>query len=116
MFVSDEDTNYVTGKPIPKFATSIAGPLVQDDTTIGISFTVYSNLVVPVVTVPPLTNIGPVAASVMSANGANSLTLDWTAAPGNYTYSVWATTNLLQPFSNLVSGLVFTNTVGTCTT
>ena len=45
VFVSDQDTNYVTGQPIPFFAYSIAGPLIQDDATIGISFTVYSNLV-----------------------------------------------------------------------
>jgi hypothetical protein len=209
VFVSDQDTNFVTGKPIPQFATSIAGPLIQDDTTIGITFTVYSNLVVPVppptftvaitnplagavftapanvniaasatvssgtitnvqfltngnsvgaavtppfsitasnlaagtyeltavataaglsatssvvtitvsapIVIPPLTNIGTAGAAVTRAGGTNTITLTWTAAPSNYTYSVWSTTNLLQPFSNLVSNLVFTNANGTYT-
>jgi hypothetical protein len=111
LFVSDEDTNYVTGKPIPRFADSVAGPLIQDDTTIGISFTVYSNLVVPV-SLPPLTNVGTLAAAVTGAGGTNNVTLTWTAVPSNYTYSVWFSTNLLQRFSNLVSGLTFTNAIG----
>jgi hypothetical protein len=209
VFVDDQDTNYVVGKPIPQFATSIAGPLVQDDATIGIEFTVYSNLVVPVTTptftvaitnppngatftapanvniaasatvstgtitnveflangtpvgaalappfsvtatnltagnyvltavassagysatssvvtitvtsstvIPPLTNVGNLSAAVTGAGGTNNIILKWTAAPSNYTYSVWFTTNLLQPFSNLVSGLVFTNTIGSYT-
>ena len=111
VFVSDEDTNYVTGKPIPPFATSIAGPLIQDDALIGVSFTVYSNLVVPV-SLPPSPTIG---ATVASAGGTNNVTLTWTAVPNTAKYSVWSSTNLLQPFATLASGLVFTNTVGTYT-
>ncbi len=114
VFVSDQDTNYVVGKPIPQFATSIAGPLIQDSALIGVSFTVWSNLVVPVsVVIPPLTNVGSLSASITGAGGTNNITLIWTAMPSNYTYSVWYSTNLLQSFSNLVSGLVFSNTVGT---
>jgi hypothetical protein len=115
VYLSGQDTNYVTGKPIPAFATSIAGPLWQEDTAgavIGIEFTVYSNQVVPVTTP---TNLGNLAGAVTTAGGTNNVTLTWTAVPTNDTYSVWFTTNLLQPFSNLVSGLVFTNTVGTYT-
>jgi hypothetical protein len=114
VFVSDQDTNFVTGKPIPQFAYSIAGPLIQDDTTIGISFTVYSNLVAPA-SLPPLTNVGTLGAAVTGAGGTNSVILKWTAVPSNYTYSVWSSTNLSQPFTNLVSGLVFTNAIGTYT-
>jgi hypothetical protein len=116
VFVSDQDTNFVTGKPIPQFATSIAGPLIQDDAAIGISFTVWSNLVVPA-SLPPLTNIVNLSASVSSGpvgTNGSGLTLTWTAVP-SYTYSVWSSLDLLQPFSNLVSGLVFSNTVGTYT-
>jgi hypothetical protein len=114
VYLSDYDTNYVAGKPIPPFATSIAGPLWQDDTTgleVGIEFTVYSELVVPA-SLPPLTNTGSLGASFSSSAGTSNLVLSWTAVPSNYTYSVWATTNLLKPFSNLVSGLVFSNALG----
>ena len=40
--------------------------------------------------------------------------MQWSAIPSN-SYSIWGTTNLLQPFTNLVSGLVFTNTTGSYT-
>ncbi|HEY3854910.1 MAG TPA: hypothetical protein VGO67_10995 [Verrucomicrobiae bacterium] len=117
VFISDQDTNFVVGQPIPPFATSIAGPLIQDDGTIGISFTVWSNLVAPA-SLPPLTNILNLSAglsTVTNTSGTNSITLNWTAVPSNYTYSVWYSADITKPFSNLVSGLVFSNTLGTYT-
>ena len=200
VFLSDQDTNLINGKLIPPFALSIAGPLVQDDLSIGITFTVWTNLVLPVPTVAitnpapgatfaapatvsigaaasvlgnvvtnvqffvnsnlagasttvpynvtatnlaagsyaltavatawgisatsapvditvtgtPPTTITNLTAGVGSANGTNSLLLQWSAIPSN-SYSIWGTTNLLQPFTNLVSGLVFTNTTGSYT-
>jgi hypothetical protein len=112
IFVSDEDTNYVTGQPIPAFAYSIAGPLIQDDTTVGLSFTVYSNLV----TSPP---VGPVTitnlAGAVSGKGTN-FTLTWTAVANTASYSVRYSTNVAGPFTNvLASGLVFSGTLGTYT-
>jgi hypothetical protein len=112
IFVSDQDTNLVVGQLIPSFASSISGPLIQDDLVVGISFTVYSNLVVSAPT-PPVTTIG---GALTTAGGTNGLTLTWTAVPSD-TYSVKFTTNLTLPFTNVAaSGLVFTNTIGTYTT
>lgn len=63
---------------------------------------------------PPLTSVGNLGGA-FAGNGVNSVTLTWTAVPNIYTYSVWFATDLSQPFANLVSGLVFSNTVGTYT-
>jgi hypothetical protein len=114
VFVSDQDTNYVAGQPIPAFATSIAGPLIQDNTVIGITFTVYSNLVVG--SSSTLT-IGKIAtAPAPGTGGTNNVTLTWTAVPAA-TYSVRYSTNLLTPLTNIAaSGLTFTNTSGVYST
>ncbi len=109
VFVSDQDTNYVTGQPIPQFAYSIAGPLIQDDLTVGISFTVYSNLVSAF---PPSFNTTGMA---MTGLGGTNFTLTWTAVPYAYTYSVSATTNLSDPWTKLASGLWFNTANGTYT-
>jgi hypothetical protein len=108
VFVSDQDTNYVTGHPIPQFAYSIAGPLIQDDLTVGISFTVYSNLVSAP---PPSFNAG----TALTGPGGTNFTLLWTAVPYTYTYSVLAATNLLDPWTKLASGLWFSTANGTYT-
>ena len=50
VYVTAQDTNLVVGQPIPQFAYSISGPLIQDNLAVGIAFTVYSNLVT---TAPP---------------------------------------------------------------
>jgi len=106
--VSDQDTNYVTGHPIPKFAYSIAGPLIQDDLTVGISFTVYSNLVSAP---PPAVNM----AAALSGPHGTSFTLAWSAVPYSYTYSVLTTTNVSNPWTTLASGLWFSNAIGAYT-
>jgi hypothetical protein len=108
VFVSDQDTNCVTGKLIPQFAYAISGPLIQDDLTVGISFTVYSNLV----TAPPP------SATVTGAHagpGGSNFTLAWTAIPYDYTYSVLTTTNLSHPWTKQASGLWFSTANGTYT-
>ena len=109
IFVSDQDTNLVTGKPIPAFATSIAGPLIQDDTTVGISFTVYSNLVTTA-TPPPSINVTATFTGVSPTN----FTLSWTANSSS-TYSVLASTNVAGPYSAIASGLSFSTGNGTYT-
>ncbi len=109
IFVSDQDTNYVTGQLIPFFAYSIAGPLIQDDATIGITFTVYSNLVSAP---PPQPTAG---AAVAGANGTNNVTLSWTAVPYSYTYGVLYATNVQGPWASLASGLWFSSTNGAYT-
>jgi len=113
VFVSDQDTNYVVGQPIPSHAYSIAGPLVQDDATIGIEFTVYSNLVVNAPASPvTITNLAG------AKSGAN-IVLTWTAVPTTASYSVWYATNVALPFANwtkLATGLTFGTSSGTYTT
>jgi len=108
VFVSDQDTNYVTGQPMPQFAYSIAGPLIQDDLTVGISFTVYSNLVSAP---PPAMNV----AAALSGIGGTNFTLAWRAVPYGYTYSVRTTTNVSKPWTTLASGLWFSTANGTYT-
>jgi len=108
VFVSDQDTNFVTGKLIPQFAYAISGPLIQDDLTVGISFTVYSNLV----TAPPA---APTLGMAHAGLGGSNFTLAWTAVPYNYTYSILTTTNLSKPWTKLVSGLWFSTATGTYT-
>jgi hypothetical protein len=109
IFVSDQDTNFVTGKPIPAFALSIAGPLIQDDTTVGISFTVYSNLVTSVGP-PPSINVTALFTGVSPTN----FTLSWTANSSS-TYSVLASTNVAGPYAPIASGLSFGSGNGTYT-
>jgi len=108
VYLSDQDTNYVTGQKMPQFAYSIAGPLIQDDTTVGIEFTVYTNLVS---TPPAAVTLG----GTLSESGGTKFTLNWTAVPYTYTYSVLSTTNLDQPFTPLASGLWFSTANGTYT-
>jgi len=108
VFVSDQDTNFVTGQPMPQFAYSISGPLIQDNSTVGVSFTVYSNLV----TAPPPLGAAGVA---FAGLGGTNFTLAWTAVPYYYTYTVLTTTNLSQPWTKLGSGLWFGTPSGTYT-
>jgi hypothetical protein len=108
VYVSDQDTNFIPGQKIPQFAYSIAAPLIQVNTTIGLEFTVFTNLVTAA---PPAVTIG----GGLSFNGGTKFTLNWTAVPNIYTYTVLSTTNLNIPFTPLASGLFFTTTNGTFT-
>ena len=114
--VSDQDTNFVVGQPMPQFAYSIAGPLITDSGSsipIGIEFTVYSNLVTNA-SLPPVT-ITNLAGSI--TGGGADFTLTWTAGPNTASYSVLHATNVMGPWTNkLATGLTFTNTQGSYST
>ncbi len=110
VYVTAQDTNLVVGQPIPQFAYSIAGPLVQDDLAVEIEFTVYSNLVTTS-PAPP----APTLAGSITGGGAN-FTLTWTAVPTTVSYSVRYSTNVAGPYTNkLATGLTFGTTAGTYT-
>jgi hypothetical protein len=106
VFVSDQDTNLVVGQPLPQHAYSIAGPLVQDDTTVGIEFTVYTNLVV---------NAPVTITNLAGAISGTNFTLTWTAVP-TVSYSVLYSTNVAGPYTRVATDLTFANTSGTYTT
>jgi hypothetical protein len=112
--VSDQDTNFVAGQPMPQFAYSIAGPLITDSGSsipVGIEFTVYSNLVTNAA-LPPVT-ITNLAGAISGTN----FTLTWTAVANTASYSVLYATNVAGPWTNkLATGLTFPNTQGTYTT
>jgi hypothetical protein len=109
VYVTAQDTNLVVGQPIPQFAYSIAGPLVQDNTAVEIEFTVYSNLV----TTAPLPPAPTLAGSI--TGDGSTFTITWTAST-SASYSVWYSTNVAGPYTDkLATGLTFGTTAGTYT-
>jgi hypothetical protein len=114
IFVSAECTN-VTGQ-MPAFAWSILGPMVafasgtsqpQNGPLPGYEF--YITDLGDVITSPPPAATGSVAFS------GNDAVLTWDAVPYSYSYSVLAASDVTGPWSPLVTGLTFTNSVGTYT-
>lgn len=97
---------------IPAFASSVTGPLFQDDTTFEIELTDPSQIATnSIVQLPPAPTV---SATASEAGGTNTVTLMWTAVPGD-SYNVIYATNVAGPYMTLASGLVFTNDDGTYT-
>jgi PKD repeat protein len=106
IYTSSYDTDLVVGKPIPKFAYSVTGTLDQFGTPPvewELITTVYSNIVT---SPPPPVNV----TAALSGSGGSSVTLTWTPVPYDYTYTVRSATNVAGPYTNLATGLWFTNT------
>ena len=110
----------VRNKPKPAFAWTITGVLNQfpPSSLNGVATKVgYEVLVSRWQDV--VTNAPP-AVTIQTTRSGNDMVLNWTAAPpysdssiGAYCYSVYASPNVIGPYLPLVTGLTFTNTLGT---
>jgi hypothetical protein len=98
------------GQTLPAFAWSVIGPFTQN----------LGNGVAPrnqgyQVTVTRFADIvtnPPAAVTLTDSRSGNSTTLNWTAVPYQYSYSVLAATNVAGPYLPVATGLTFTNTAG----
>jgi PKD repeat protein len=111
VYTSYYDTGLVAGKPIPRFAYSITGPLDQYGSP-PVEWELITTVYADIVTAPP----PPVdVAAALSGSGGTNVTLIWTAVPYNYTYSVLSATNVAGPYAPLASGLWFASANATFT-
>lgn len=107
--ITDTTPASPVGQSIPAFAYSLTSPIAQTSTT---AYELYLTSYAQIVSATPP---AATAAAATSGTGGDNLTLTWTAVPYNYSYSILYSTNVTGPYRSLVSGLTFTNTLGTFT-
>jgi len=101
----------LTGQTLPSFAYMVAGPLSQN----------LGNAVTPrnQAYLLNLTRFSDIVTNPLSLNvastGPNTRVLTWTAAPYTYSYTVQAAGSVTGPYTNVASGLRFTDFNGTYT-
>jgi hypothetical protein len=104
--------NDLTNRVLPAFAYFAQGPLVafaQPSTgkpTNGnyeVGITRWADIMTSPLTIATIVKTNP------------SPTITWTAVPLTFTYSVWATDELTNPFTQIASGLKFTNAAASYT-
>jgi hypothetical protein len=109
LIFSSQDLD-LTGQTLPSFANMVAGPISQNlgnavtprNQGYLLNLTRFSDIV---------TN--PITLSV--SHSGNSSTLSWQAAPYTYSYTVQAAGTVTGPYTNVATGLRFTDFNGTYT-
>jgi hypothetical protein len=112
IYTGEGDGPDVLGTPIPQFAASVTGPLLQYYTPPG-AYEINVTAISEIVTNAPL--VAPQVTNLTASVSGGNITLSWTAVPTSYTYSVFSATNLAGPWVSLQGGLTFTNTSGSFT-
>jgi hypothetical protein len=110
VFISSQCAELI-GQPMPTFAWSVLGAMAQfqsgNYSSAGYELNVTS--LADIITNPP----PPV--TVSASLSGNHVTLNWTAVPYSYSYSVLGAANIAGPYLPVVTGLTFTTSNGAYT-
>jgi hypothetical protein len=105
----DSRVGNIIGKPIPRFAWTVTGPMGFFANTTATNRSAGFQIV-PTRYLDIVTN-APAAVSASVAFSGGNATLTWTAEP-YMSYTVFRATNITGPYLPLASGLTFVNTAG----
>ncbi len=111
VFLAGQVTN-LDGVPIPTFSWTVSGVFGQFlNNTATPRWKGYELVLTRAA---DIVSTAPPAVTTTQSGGAGT-TLTWTAVPYSYSYSVLGATQVQGPYTPVVQGLTFTNTLGTYT-
>lgn len=101
----------VVGQPMPTFAWTLRGAMSQFQSGNYSSAGYEINLT----SLEDIVTAAPPAVTASATVSGGQVTLNWTAVPYQYSYSILGATDVAGPYTPVITGLTFTTPAGTYT-